>query len=67
MCFLVFQWAAVTHFAGESGMTQLWDASIFAKAAENWKKSLRGGELEDTVAAPGTIHGKICVYINLNL
>jgi hypothetical protein len=53
----VFQWAAVTHFTSESGMTQLWDAGIFARVAEGWKKSMRGGELEDTVAAPGTIHG----------
>jgi len=53
----VFQWAAITHFSNESGMSQLWDAGIFARAAEKWKKSLRGDELEDNVAAPGTIHG----------
>jgi len=40
-------------------MTQLWDAGIFARVAECWKKSMRGGELEDTVAAPGTFHGKL--------
>ncbi|XP_065342007.1 uncharacterized protein LOC135940849 [Cloeon dipterum] len=48
----VFQWAALTHFASESGLVQMWDVGIFERAVLDWDRTLRKGVFPISVAPP---------------
>ncbi|XP_059488542.1 uncharacterized protein LOC132204207 [Neocloeon triangulifer] len=48
----IFQWAAISHFATESGFDQIWDAGIFERAVAGWDKTLKGGMFPLSVAPP---------------